>query len=322
MNEGLDIVTGGAGFIGSHLAGALLKRGRRVRIIDDFSTGRRNNLRLLEEEFAGRLEVIRGDVRDLPGLKKFLQGAEVVYHQAAIPSVQRSVSDPLGTHTANVDGTLNVFLAARDCGVSRVVYASSSSVYGDSEELPKREEMYPLPMSPYGVSKLVSEFYGAVFSRLYNLPAVGLRYFNVFGPRQDPTSEYAAVIPRFITRMLDGKRPVIYGDGEQSRDFTFVENVVGANLRAGESDACGVSVNIACGQRITLNQLVQSLNQILGTDFEALYEPPRPGDIRHSQADISRAEAVLGYRVEVPFEEGLRRTVRWFQEQPKGETER
>src|SRR5690606_5472083 len=225
------------------------------------------------------------------------------------PSVQRSIEDPIRSNSVNVDGTVGLMVAAREVGVKRFIYASSSSVYGESETLPKTESIAPNPISPYAVSKYVTELYAGVFERLYGLGAVGLRYFNVFGPHQDPTSDYAAVIPRFITRMLAGKPPVVFGDGEQSRDFTFVENAVWANLKAADSDAGGIVLNVACGERYSLNTLVEMLNEILGTSFDPIYEDPRPGDIRHSLADIGRAEGMIGYRVEVNFREGLRRTV-------------
>lgn len=312
MTQGFDIVTGGAGFIGSHLCRTLLERGRSIRILDDLSTGDRARLADVETAHGDRCEFRETDVRDVDALHDAFRGAEVVYHQAAVPSVPRSVRDPATSNAANVDGTLNVFIAARDAGVRKVVYASSSSVYGDSEELPKRESMPMRPLSPYAVTKAVGEMYATVFARIYGLPTVGLRYFNVFGPSQDPTSQYAAVIPRFITRMLRGEPPVIYGDGEQSRDFTFVENAVAANLAAAASEASGVAVNVACGERFTLNRVVEILNGILDKQLEAVHEDPRPGDVRHSQADVALAAETLGYRPGVGFEEGLARTVDWY----------
>lgn len=310
-----DVVTGGAGFIGSHICRTLLRRGRKVRVIDDLSTGNLENIRDMQEQFTDSIEFIQLDIRDQDRLRRSLDGAGTIYHQAAIPSVQRSIEDPLRSNSVNVDGTVGLMVAAREVGVKRFIYASSSSVYGESETLPKTESMTANPISPYAVSKYVTELYAGVFGRLYGLGAVGLRYFNVFGPHQDPTSDYAAVIPRFITRMLSGEPPVIFGDGEQSRDFTYVENAVRANLKAADSDAGGIVLNVACGERYSLNTLVQMLNEILGTSFEPVYEDPRPGDIRHSLADISRAEEVIGYQVEVNFREGLRRTVEWFQKQ-------
>lgn len=312
MNVPFDVVTGGAGFIGSHLCEGLIASGRTVRVVDNLSSGKREHLSSLLREFPGRADFCELDIRDLEGLKRCFQGAEVVYHQAAVPSVQRSVEDPLETGSANIEGTLKVFLAAREAGARKVVYASSSSVYGDSEVLPKSEDMQPRPLSPYAVTKYAGELYGNVFSSVFDLPAVGLRYFNVFGPRQDPQSEYAAVIPRFISRMLAGDPPVIYGDGEQSRDFTYVSNVVAANLRAAASPSSGISVNIACGERFTLNQLVAVLNELLGTNLRPVYEPARRGDVRHSQAEVSQAREKIGFEPHVPFREGLRLTVESF----------
>jgi nucleoside-diphosphate-sugar epimerase len=312
MGEVFDVVTGGAGFIGSHLARALVKQGRRVRIVDDLSTGQKQRIADLLADHGDLCEFREQDIRDLDAMADTFAGAEVVYHQAALPSVPRSVNDPVSSNAANVDGTLNVFVAARDAGVRKVVYASSSSVYGDSKELPKRESMPFNPLSPYAITKCVGEMYGRVFSSLYGLGTVGLRYFNVFGPAQDPTSQYAAVIPKFITRMLKGESPIIYGDGEQSRDFTFIENVVVANQCAARSAASGIAVNIACGERYTLNQLVAQLNEILDTRIEPVYDDPRPGDVKHSQAGIERAAEAIGFSPEVGFEEGLRATVDFF----------
>lgn len=307
-----DIVTGGAGFIGSNVSRALLRRGRRVRVIDNFSTGKRGHVAGICRESAGRVEVIEQDIRDLQKLRKWFEGVDTVFHQAAVPSVQKSVDDPLESDSANIRGTLHVLIAARDAGARKVIFAASSAAYGNSEVLPKQEEMKPDPLSPYAVSKYTGELYCKVFSEIYRLPTLGLRYFNVFGPYQDPQSEYAAVIPRFISRMLLGLRPVIYGDGEQSRDFTFIDNVVSANLLAAQSPASGLTVNIACGERFTLNQLVRELNSILGTNLEPIYEPARLGDVRHSQADIGLAGKTIGFCPEVSFQEGLRRTVEWF----------
>lgn len=315
MPANLHVVTGGAGFIGSHLCRALLERGKRIRLVDNLATGHLSRVTPLLDAFGDACEFCEIDIRDNDAVRKVCDGADVVYHQAAIPSVPRSVADPLASNASNVDGTLNVFVAARDAGVRKVVYASSSSVYGDSDVLPKHEDLQPNPRSPYAVTKLAKELYGRVFSDLYDLPTVGLRYFNIFGPSQDPDSQYAAVVPRFVTRMLAGKPPIIYGDGEQSRDFTYVENAVEANLLAADSAASGVSVNIACGARFTLNQLVSALNELLGTNLTPNYEPPRPGDVSHSQADIQRAAAMINYKPRVAFEEGLRRTVEWFRDQ-------
>jgi len=305
------LITGGAGFIGANLAHALVARGESVRILDDFSTGRPENLGGIED----RIEILRGDLRDPAIVARAIRGTEVILHQAALNSNPRSIKEPGPTNAVNVGGTLLLLEAARAAGVQRVVYASSSSVYGDTPGLPKTEEMPLSPKAPYGVSKLAAEHYCRVFTQVYGLPTVSLRYFNVFGPRQHPDSEYAAVIPRFLRRMLAGERPVIFGDGEQSRDFTAVENVVAANLLAAETTrGIGEFFNVACGQTSTLNQLVAWLNQLLGTDLPPIYEPPRPADIRHSYASIRKAEALLGYRPTLEVQEGLRRTVEWFKE--------
>jgi len=303
------LITGGAGFIGANLAHALVARGESVRILDDFSTGRAENLDGIED----RIEILRGDLRDPAVVARAVHGIEVVLHQAALNSNPRSIKEPGLTNAVNVGGTLLLLEAARAVGVRRVVYASSSSVYGDTPGLPKTEEMPLSPKAPYGVSKLAAEYYCRVFTQVYGLETVSLRYFNVFGPRQHPDSEYAAVIPRFLRRMLAGKRPVIFGDGEQSRDFTAVESVVAANLLAAETArGIGEAFNIACGRTSTLNQLVAWLNQSLRTNLPPVYEPPRPADIRHSYASIRKAEASLGYRPALEVEEGLRRTVEWF----------
>lgn len=318
MSDRFDVVTGGAGFIGSHLARALVERGRSVRIVDDLSTGKRERLAGLLAERGDACELYEQDIRDLDALQRIFDGAEYVYHQAALPSVPRSVNDPVSSNSANVDGTLNVFVAARDAGVRKVVYASSSSVYGDSKELPKHEGMPFAPLSPYAITKCVGEMYGQVFSRLYGLGTVGLRYFNVFGPAQDPASQYAAVIPKFITAMLAGESPTIHGDGEQSRDFTFIENVVEANLAAARSEATGIAVNVACGERYTLNQLVAFLNEILGTGIRAVHGDPRPGDVKHSQASIARAAEAIGFAPKVGFQDGLRATVGFYRGERAG----
>ncbi len=305
------LVTGGAGFIGSNIAHELVRRGHRVRVLDNFATGRRENL----DGIADRVDLIEGDLRRPPDVEKAVEGVEVILHQGALGSVPRSIADPLATHAANATGTLHVLWAARAAGVRRVVCASSSSVYGDTPTLPKVEEMAPAPLSPYAVSKLAGEHYCRVFAGVYGLETVSLRYFNVFGPRQDPTSQYAAVIPKFIRAMLGGERPVIFGDGTQSRDFTYVDNVVAANLLAAEAPAAalgGAVCNIACGERSTLLDLVGTLNAILGTRLEPEFRPPRPGDVRHSHAAIGRAERLLGFRPSVRFGEGMRRTVEWM----------
>jgi len=307
------LVTGGAGFIGSNLVETILGRGDDVRVLDNLLTGRRENLeRAGEWATAGgaAFEMIEGDVRDPDTCRRAMDGVDYVLHQAAVPSVQRSVDDPLLTHEVNVDGTLNLLLAARDRGVSRFVFASSSSLYGESEELPKVETMPPDPISPYGLQKLAAERYVLLFHRLYGLPTLALRYFNVFGPRQDPASEYSAVIPRFLAAAAAGRPPTIYGDGEQTRDFTFIANVVHANLRACEADgeALGRAYNVACGDRYSLNELVRRIGRLVEREIEPVYATARKGDIRHSMAGIGAAVERLGYRPDVDLDEGLRRT--------------
>jgi len=304
------LITGGAGFIGSNLAHTLVACGESVRILDDFSTGRMQNLHGIED----RIEILRGDIRHPATVARAVEGIEIILHQAALNSNPRSIKEPELTNAVNVAGTLALLEAARASDVRRVVYASSSSVYGDTPGLPKTEEMPLTPKAPYGVSKLAAEYYCCIFTQVYGLETMSLRYFNVFGPRQHPDSEYAAVIPRFLRRMLAGKQPVIFGDGEQSRDFTAVENVVAANLLAAETaQGVGEVFNIAGGRPSTLNQLAGWLNQLLGTTLLPTHEAPRPADIRHSYASIRKAEAMLGYRPSVPVEEGLRRVVEWFQ---------
>ena len=307
---GIALVTGGAGFIGSHIASALLAEGSRVRVLDDLSTGHRENI----DEIGGDLDFIQGSVADEELLGKVLEGVELVFHEAAIPSVPRSVNAPEQTHVASVDGTFSLLLAARDQKVRRVIYAASSSAYGDQPTLPKSEQMSPDPLSPYAVAKLVGEYYCRVFTRVYGLETVSLRYFNVFGPRQDPGSQYSGVVSRFISSLLSGERPVIYGDGEQSRDFTYIDNVVAANLKAAEaSGASGKVINVANGARITLNQLLAELKDLTGrNDVDAEYLEPRVGDVRHSLADISIAREVLGYESKVDLREGLQRTIDWW----------
>jgi nucleoside-diphosphate-sugar epimerase len=303
------IITGGAGFIGSHLTSALVNKGDRVIVIDNLSTGHLENLSDVMDD----IKFIKGDIRDIEFLKKCFRGVEVVFHQAALPSVPRSIKDPIASNASNIDGTLNVLVAARDAGVKRVVCAASSSAYGDTEILPKTEEMPSNPLSPYAVTKYVGELYSRVFSRVYGLETVCLRYFNVFGPRQDPNSQYAAVIPKFIISMSKGESPHIYGDGEQSRDFTYIDNVVEANLLAAYAPSVsGEMFNIACGERNTINELVGKINEIFGTRIEPEYDSPRPGDVKHSMASIEKANKFLGYRPVVTFQEGLRRTVDWF----------
>ena len=311
------LVTGGAGFIGSNLARALVARGDEVRVFDTFLTGRRENLADLPD-----VEVVEGDVRDLDALRAAMRGVERVLHQAALPSVARSLLDPLASNAANVTGTLNVLVAARDAGVRRVVCASSSSVYGDTPTMPKVETMTPSPLSPYAVSKLSGEHYCAVFTRLFGVEAVALRYFNVFGPYQDPSSDYAAVIPKFIAILARGERPMIHGDGTQSRDFTFIDNVVQANLKAAEAPNVGGEVfNVACGARYSLLDLIAALNRIMRTSIEPDFGEPRKGDVKHSLADIEKGRHLLGYEPSVTFEEGLERTVAWLRSRPDRATE-
>ncbi|MDP3105692.1 MAG: SDR family oxidoreductase [Candidatus Methanoperedens sp.] len=301
------MVTGGAGFIGSNLAEELARE-NEVVILDDLSTGRMENIKeLLKKE---NVRFIRGSITDLELLQKSFNCIDYVFHQAALASVPRSIQNPIGSNEANITGTLNVLTASRDCGIKKVIYASSSSVYGDTPTLPKKEDMPVNPLSPYAVTKATGEFYCNVFQDIYGLQTVSLRYFNVFGPRQDPNSQYAAVIPKFINAILNDESPVIYGDGEQSRDFTFIKHVVDANIKACESDKIGV-FNMACGRRITINQLVDMINEILGKNIEPVYQEPRPGDIKHSLADISRART-FGYEPESDFKEELRETIRWF----------
>jgi UDP-glucose 4-epimerase len=303
------LVTGGAGFIGSNLVAELLARGHGVRVLDNFSTGHRRNLAHVE----GDIELIEGDLRSYERVHHAVRGCEVVFHQGALPSVPRSVQDPITTSEVNVGGTLNVLLNARDEGVRRLIFASSSSIYGDAPGFPRTEDAAPMPLAPYPVSKLAAEQYCRVFSSVYGLATVCLRYFNVFGRRQDPASQYSAVIPRFITAMRAGQAPTIYGTGRQSRDFTHIDNAVAANLLAMDApDAWGQVFNVACGTPHSLNELVELLNRILGSEIEPVRGAPRPGDVERSWADISRAEKVLGYEPVVDFEQGIRMTVESF----------
>jgi nucleoside-diphosphate-sugar epimerase len=305
----LYLVTGGAGFIGSHIVETLVNRGEKVRVLDNLMTGKYENI----ANFEGGIEFILGDIRDFNVLGKAVDGVDTIFHEAAIPSVPRSVEDPQLNHDSNINGTFNVLLAAHDAGVRRVVYAASSSAYGEIGTGEKREDQLPSPLSPYAVAKLVGEYYCQVFTRVYGLETVSLRYFNVFGPRQDPSSPYSGVISKFVTTLLNGDRPMIFGDGEQSRDFTYVANVVDANIRAAESaDAVGEVINLGVNQRTTLNQLLSELQKIIGTNIAPQYEPPRAGDIRHSLADISRAEKLLGFKPLIGLEEGLKATVDWY----------
>ena len=302
-------ITGGAGFIGSHIAEALSLRGDSVRVLDNFSTGKRRNI----ETFESHVDVREVDLAAETGLASHLRGVDYVIHQAAIPSVPRSMKDPVGSHEANVNGTLNLLVACREAGVRRVIYASSSSLYGESEVLPKHEEMAPRPMSPYGGQKLFGEVYCQVFWRAYGLETVCLRYFNVFGPRQDASSPYSGVLARFIPAVLGGRKPVIYGDGSQSRDFTYVTNVVDANILACTTDGvAGESFNIACGERITVNQILSEIKALTGSNAEPIHEDPRPGDILHSQADITKAREKMGWEPVASFKEGLKPTIDWY----------
>ncbi|MGD9140948.1 MAG: SDR family oxidoreductase [bacterium] len=303
------LITGGAGFIGSNIARRVVSEGGDVVILDDFSTGYEANL----TDIKGDATVIKGDICDTDTVKKAMKGVDYVHHHAAVVSVVRSVDDPLRTDAVNIGGTLNLLVAARDAGVKRFVFAGSSSAYGDNPTLPKQEDMKAEPLSPYAVSKLAGEMYVKVFNDVYGLPAVTLRYFNIFGPYQDPTSQYAAVIPIFINKLARGESPVVYGDGEQSRDFTYIDNAVQANLLAATAErAPGTVINVACGERFTLNELLTRLHGLVGKDVPATYEAARPGDVKHSLGDITRAREVLGYEPLVTFEDGLKATVAWF----------
>jgi UDP-glucose 4-epimerase len=310
------LVTGGAGFIGSNLTEALLREGHSVRVLDDFSTGKEENL-VFDKTYPS-LEIVKGDIRDLNTCQKAVQGVEYLFHQGALPSVQRSVEDPETSNAVNVGGTLNILLAARDNGVKRVMYAASSSVYGDTPTLPKHEEMPPNPLSPYALQKYIGEQYCRLFYQLYGLETISLRYFNIFGPKQDPNSLYSAVIPKFIDALLQGRPPIIFGDGEQSRDFTYIENVVQANLLAMSAEQLhGEAVNIACGQRISLNQLLNVLKEILGSKQSPIYQEPRKGDVKHSLADIRKGKEIINYEPKAGIEPGLKKTVDFFRNQKR-----
>ncbi len=303
------VVTGGAGFIGSNIVDELVDRGDEVVVLDNLLTGRMDNI----EHNLSEIEFIKGDIRDAAAVERALNGADYVIHQAALPSVPRSIEEPDLVNDINVNGTLVLLEESRRAGVKRFVYAASSSAYGDSEELTKKETHIPRPLSPYAVSKLVGEYYASVYTKVYGLPTISLRYFNVFGPRQDPESQYAAVIPIFISHLLRNERPSIFGDGEQSRDFTYVKNVVKANILAADCDgADGRVMNTACGMSCTLNELYERLKKLCVSDIEPIYADPRPGDVKHSLADISLAKELIGYESEVSFDEGLEFTVDWY----------
>jgi UDP-N-acetylglucosamine 4-epimerase len=305
------LITGGAGFIGSNLTEALLQKGHFVRVLDDFSTGKRENL-IFDKAYPS-LEIIEGDIRDLGTCQKAIKGTEYVFHQAALPSVQRSIEDPETSNAINVGGTLNILLAAREEKVKRVIYASSSSIYGDTPTLPKHEEMPSNPLSPYALQKYIGEQYCRLFYQLYGLDTISLRYFNIFGPKQGPNSIYSAVIPKFIDALLHGRAPIIFGDGKQSRDFTYIENVVQANLLAVSAEQLhGEAINIACGKRTSLNQLLNILKEILGSRQSPIHQEPRQGDVRHSLADIHKGKEVINYEPTIGVEVGLKKTVEFF----------
>lgn len=303
------LVTGGAGFIGSHLAASLVEQGAGVRVLDNFSTGKRENL----APILGKIDLVEGDITDPRICAHACAGVRFVLHQAALPSVPKSIADPVSSHRTNVDGTFNMLLAARDAGVRRFVFAASSSAYGESPALPKTESMPTQPLSPYAVQKLAGENYCRVFAEVYGLETLSMRYFNVFGPRQDPASQYAAAIPAFVTAIIGDRPPTVYGDGEQTRDFTYIENVIKANLAAVEATKThGEVLNIACGDPVTVNAIIREINAILGKDVRPEYVAQRPGDIKHSWADISLAAEKIGFAPAIPLAEGLRRTIVWY----------
>jgi len=305
------LVTGGAGFIGSHIVGELVHRGQSVRIVDNFSTGKKENI----APFLEKIELIEGDIKDFKVCQQAAKDMDFILHQAALTSVPRSIEDPLLTNEVNITGTLNLLLASRDAGVQRFVLASSAAVYGDNPGLPKKEDMEGFPLSPYAASKRMGELYCQVFNRVFGLSTVSLRYFNIFGPRQDPSSQYASVIPNFIGKMLKEKKPVVFGDGEQSRDFLYVSNVVEANILASQArEVSGEVFNIGSEERTSVNALAVKLNEVLDKEIKPTYEEPRPGDIKHSYADISKARKMLKYEPSVSFSEGLGETVRWYKE--------
>jgi UDP-glucose 4-epimerase len=306
------LVTGGAGFIGSNLARYLSNQQNHVIVLDDLSTGQKKNIDDLVNERT--IEFIEGSVTDLDLLQDSFQNIDYIFHEAALPSVPRSIKDPLTSNDVNINGTLNVLIAAKDAGVKKVIYASSSSVYGDTPTLPKLELMIPNPLSPYAITKLTGEYYCQVFTNVFHLPSVALRYFNVYGPRQDPSSEYAAVIPKFITSVMNGQSPIIYGDGEQTRDFTYVDDVIQANILAAESNATGV-FNAAGGRRITINELATTVMNICGKKLNISYKENRPGDIKHSLADSTKAHNAFGFTLKYDLEKGLKETIKWYQKQ-------
>ena len=310
------LVTGGAGFIGSNIVEGLLKNRESVRIIDNLSTGNIHNL----DNFRSEIEFIEGDIQDLSTIQKAMNGIEFVFHQAALPSVPRSIENPVASNDSNISGTLNVLLAARDNNVKRVIYAGSSSAYGDTPTLPKQEDMTPHPLSPYALTKLTGEYYCKIFNSVYGLETLTIRYFNVFGPRQNPASQYAAVIPKFIESLLKDQPPTIYGDGEQSRDFTYIENVVSANILASKAKkTSGEIVNVATSTRTTINQLFYTLKDLLEKDINPIYGEAQKGDVKHSLADITRARKILGYKPVVNLEAGLKRTIDWMKSLSKQE---
>lgn len=308
------LVTGGAGFIGSHLTIGLVEQGRNVRVLDNLSSGKPENL----APVAGKIEFMQGDLRNPTDCKKACAGIDVIFHEGAVPSVPKSVEDPVTSHEANVNGTFNLLEAARAAGCRRVVYAASSSAYGDTPSLPKREDDRPVPLSPYGVQKLVGELYLRAYYECFGLETISLRYFNVFGPRQDPKSQYAAAIPAFVTAILANQRPTIYGDGEQTRDFTYIDNIVHANCLAADAPkTAGQVVNVACAERISVNRMVAQINSLLGTNVQPIYAPARAGDVKHSLADITLAREVIGFEPQVLFDEGLRRSIDWYRKHYK-----
>lgn len=307
------LITGTAGFIGSNIARRLVRDNCEVRGFDNFSTGKRKNLEDLEKK--DNFEFIAGDLRNLHEIKKAVRNIDIILHQAAVPSVQRSLENPVLINDSNINGTLNLLMAAKEEKVKKVVYASSSSIYGTNQKLPKKEDMPPEPISPYSLSKYTGERYCQIFSKIYNLSTICLRYFNVFGPYQDPHSEYSAAIPKFINLILEDKQPVIYGDGEQSRDFTYVENVVEANILAAKSDITDEVINIACGERVSINEAVKILNKILNKDIKPVYKKGRIGEVKHSLADVSKARQKINYIPKYKFTEGLKKTVEWYKKQ-------